>query len=157
MLEDTATVTARSSSGDDLGRRSGMRAEGSRTRLRGDRVRDRYPTLRPGGLSDQLLQLLHLGLHLLVVGLPGVHLGGGEERRVGAHVGAEEVPVGAEAGDHPLQLPGGGEKKRRRKTSHQFHSNVLLHQPSPQGLESSRVFCPTGQTTAFTNPVGQKT
>lgn len=62
-------------------------------------------TLRPGGLSDELLQPLHLGVHLLVVGLPGVHLRCGEEGRVRAHVGAQEVAVGAQADHHSFQLP----------------------------------------------------
>lgn len=62
-------------------------------------------TLRPGGLSDELLQPLHLGVHLLVVGLPGVHLRRGEEGRVRAHVGAQEVAVGAQADHHSFQLP----------------------------------------------------
>lgn len=62
-------------------------------------------TLSPAGLSDELLELLHLCLHLLVVGLPGVHLWRGEKRGVGAHVGAKQVAIGAQADHHSFQLP----------------------------------------------------
>lgn len=64
------------------------------------------PTLSPGGLSDDPLQLLHLHIHLLIIGLPGINLGHGEEGGVGAHVGAEEVTVRAQADHRCPQVPG---------------------------------------------------
>lgn len=63
------------------------------------------PTLSPAGLSDELLQLLHLCVHLLIVCLPGVHLGCGEEGGVRAHVGAQEVTIRAQADHDSFQLP----------------------------------------------------
>lgn len=76
------------------------------------------PTLSPAGIPDELLQLLHLSLHLLVVGLPGVHLGRREERGVGAHVGAEQVAVGTQADHHSLQLPVDSTAQRSASFTH---------------------------------------
>lgn len=99
-------------------------------------------TLRSGGLSDELLQPLHLGVHLLVVGLPGVHLRRGEEGRVRAHVGAQEVAVGAQADHHSLQLPAEGKEETRRKSRQnssflKFALNNLTHLQVPKYLTTN--------------------
>lgn len=110
MLEDTATLTVRSSSVMDLGRMSKKHSRREKpgtinqsemgscpqhsTNVRTCQgTTSSSPTLRPGGFSYQLLQLPHLSFHLLIVSLPGVHFGCGEKGRVSAHVGAEEVTV----------------------------------------------------------------
>lgn len=69
------------------------------------------PTLGSRSLSDELLQLLHLSIYLLIVCLSGVHLWGGEERGIGSHVGAQEVSIWTQTDHHSLQFPGEEQRK----------------------------------------------
>lgn len=72
-------------------------------------------TLGLGGLTDDLLQRPHLGVHLLVVDFAGLNFGRGEEGRVGAHVGALEVALRAQRHHQPLQLPGRTQEQEEKE------------------------------------------
>lgn len=116
VLEETTAVTIRSSSASFLGRMSEKNNEGVLCQQHWINPiaqlwplcldSQHYPTLSPRGLSNDLLQFLHLSIYLLIVSLPGINLGGGEEGRVCAHVWAQEMTIRTQTEHHSLQLTG---------------------------------------------------